>query len=232
MSDGNCFYRALAFRFFELMQAKAQAFTSDASTSTDTHYSINAILGVFESHVEDILMKSGFQEFAYQDFYDEFMQLLRAVLMPNDRGLEEYINVQSANGYSINNDGLPLERILNCDVISNSVVVHLRFITSGYLKVNQELYAPFMDGDMSVVEYCEHFVEAMDREADQIHIIALSNAMHIPINVAYLDQSRSEEDICTVHKFGEDYCIDPILDKDQLVLLYRPGHYDIIYEQR
>jgi ubiquitin thioesterase protein OTUB1 len=48
-------------------------------------------------------------------------------------------------------------------MISNAVVVHLRFITSAFLKANAPMYEPFLDDGMTMDMFCNQFVEAMDR---------------------------------------------------------------------
>lgn len=60
----------------------------------------------------------------------------------------------------------------------------------------------------------------MYRESDHIHIIALTNALSVPVGIIYLD--RTEQDSAKTHNFPDDS--DP-----KIIILYRPGHYDIIY---
>ena len=61
----------------------------------------------------------------------------------------------------------------------------------------------------------------MYRESDHIHIIALTNALNVAVSVIFLD--RTEKDKVTARNFPEDS--SPIIQ-----MLYRPGHYDIIYK--
>ncbi len=60
----------------------------------------------------------------------------------------------------------------------------------------------------------------MYRESDHIHIIALTNALNVPVAIIYLD--RTDQDKATPHNFPED-------SNPNIHILYRPGHYDIIY---
>jgi ubiquitin thioesterase protein OTUB1 len=62
----------------------------------------------------------------------------------------------------------------------------------------------------------------MYRESDHIHIIALTNAFNTPVGIIYLD--RTDQDKVTVHNFPED------CPNSGINILYRPGHYDIIYK--
>lgn len=64
-------------------------------------------------------------------------------------------------------------------------------------------------------------VEPMYRECDHLHIVALTSALGVGVRVMYLD--RGEGATVLSHDFPEDK--DPIIH-----LLYRPGHYDILYK--
>lgn len=63
-------------------------------------------------------------------------------------------------------------------------------------------------------------VEPMYKESDHIHIIALSSALDVGIRVRYMDRGQSTEAIA--HDFPEGSHV-------RVHLLYRPGHYDILY---
>ena len=77
----------------------------------------------------------------------------------------------------------------------------------------------------------------MGEESDHVHIIALSDALGVPIRVVYLDRSTGAGDVAVNHhdfvpsagclpssSDGSSETIKPIV-----TLLYRPGHYDILY---
>ena len=67
----------------------------------------------------------------------------------------------------------------------------------------------------------------MSRESDNIHIIALSQATGVPIRVIYMD--HSEKSALTIHDFDgqKDGKVKDF--KPMITLLYRPGHYDLLY---
>ncbi|TRZ04766.1 hypothetical protein HGM15179_022341, partial [Zosterops borbonicus] len=64
-------------------------------------------------------------------------------------------------------------------------------------------------------------VEPMCKESDHIHIIALARALHVSILVEYMD--RGEGGATNPHVFPEG-------SQPRVCLLYRPGHYDILYK--
>lgn len=64
----------------------------------------------------------------------------------------------------------------------------------------------------------------MDKEADQIQIMALLNYLEVGIKIIYLDSNVKSKEAYTV--------VLPESAKPNEVkatLLYRPGHYDILY---
>jgi ubiquitin thioesterase protein OTUB1 len=73
----------------------------------------------------------------------------------------------------------------------------------------------------------------MGEESDHVHIVALTDALLVPIRVVYLDNSSypgagdgSLE--VTTHDFIPE--AQQVQGKDLIVhVLYRPGHYDIMY---
>jgi ubiquitin thioesterase protein OTUB1 len=74
-------------------------------------------------------------------------------------------------------------------------------------------------------EFRHQEVEPMYKESDHIHIIAISKALNVGIRVEYMDRGvegyKDGQQIKT-HDFPEDM-------KPKVFLLYRPGHYDILY---
>lgn len=63
-------------------------------------------------------------------------------------------------------------------------------------------------------------------EADQPHIVAIANALGVTIKIANLDPTVT--DGVNYHELSpmEPLAVD---DSPEVVLLYRPGHYDILY---
>ena len=62
----------------------------------------------------------------------------------------------------------------------------------------------------------------MAKESDHIHIIALTAATGICVRVEYMDRGGSSPNV-NHHDFPDDG------STPQLHLLYRPGHYDLLY---
>uniref|UniRef100_A0AAY5EHM6 Ubiquitin thioesterase n=1 Tax=Electrophorus electricus TaxID=8005 RepID=A0AAY5EHM6_ELEEL len=147
------------------------------------------------------LVNQGFTEFTIEDFHNTFMDLIE--LCEKQPALAELLG--SFNDQSV----------------SDYVVVYLRLLTSGYLQREHTFFHHFIEGGRSVKEFCQQEVEPMSKESDHIHIIALAQALNVPILVEYMD--RGEGGTVNHHVFPEG-------SEPRIFLLYRPGHYDILYK--
>lgn len=63
----------------------------------------------------------------------------------------------------------------------------------------------------------------MWKDADHISIIALVNAIEVPIRIEYMDQSTAPN--------GGWYYDLPEGEAPKMFFLYRPGHYELVYER-
>ncbi|KAJ8366742.1 hypothetical protein AAFF_G00342740 [Aldrovandia affinis] len=147
------------------------------------------------------LVSQGFTEFTIEDFHNTFMELIE--LCERQPSLQELLG-------SFNEQG-----------VSDYVVVYLRLLTSGYLQRQHAFFQQFIEGGRSVKEFCQQEVEPMSKESDHIHIIALAQVLNTSILVEYMD--RGEGGAVNHHVFPEG-------GEPRLFLLYRPGHYDILYK--
>lgn len=68
----------------------------------------------------------------------------------------------------------------------------------------------------------------MGKESDHIHITALTSATTVPVRIEYMDRGvtgDSQDPSVNHHDFPEG-------SNPRIYLLYRPGHYDILYKWR
>ncbi|KAJ1961519.1 hypothetical protein IWQ62_003837 [Dispira parvispora] len=198
--DGNCFFRAFAFAWYEAVYTDAkrvrQALTALERCTT-------------------WLRDSGFDTLVYEDFLETCVNCLNT-LYENSQELSPE-DAQSL-----------LENTFRNPEESNAIVVFLRFITSAYLQQHADDYVPFMEHDMDLKTFCVGFVEAMGVESDQIHIMALTRALQVDLRVAYVDGSAAQPQP-VIHQFPspDEHLSDE--ESTAISLLYRPGHYDILY---
>ncbi|KAK7873426.1 hypothetical protein R5R35_000212 [Gryllus longicercus] len=152
---------------------------------------------------KDKLVTLGFPQFTIEDFHETFMDVVRRV----GGGTNKFSHMD-------------LQKLFNEQDVSDYIVVYLRLITSGQLQQDAEFYQHFIEGDRPVVDFCHQEVEPMYKESDHIHVIALSTALNVGVRVRYMDRGGSAEVIA--HDFLEG-------QHPSIHLLYRPGHYDILY---
>ena len=132
----------------------------------------------------------------------------------------DVINRVKPNESGDNKSALELvHKVFNEQGLSDYVVVYLRLITSGQLQEGESFYQNFIDGNCTVKEFCHQEVEPMYKESDHIHIIAICTALGVGVRVEYMDRGDH-------HVIGHDF---PDHLKPTVFLLYRPGHYDILY---
>ncbi|KAK4049962.1 hypothetical protein OIV83_003786 [Microbotryomycetes sp. JL201] len=211
--DGDCFYRAFAFSYVERLVSQPASAAQLA-------------LAKLES-LMPLLDKAGFMKDIYDDFYEPLRELLIS-LGPLPPGARPTLS--------------SLHESFNDPEASNAVVVFLRLLTSAYLKANSDEFTPFLfaldddprfleGGTPTMDQFCSFHVEAVQKEADHIQITALTRALQINVKIAYLDQSavpvatgRFETDEVNFVEFEES-----APERLNGALLYRPGHYDILY---
>ncbi|KAK8071801.1 Ubiquitin thioesterase OTUB1 [Apiospora saccharicola] len=118
----------------------------------------------------------------------------------------------------------------NEEMTSAAIIYHLRLLAASWLKGNFAEYEAFIPGDVN--SYCDEWILPVNREIDHLGLVLLFKVLLNPANmvleIAYLD--RSDGDQVNVHRMpdeanGKDAAsVEPMIQ-----LLYRPGHYDILY---
>lgn len=83
--------------------------------------------------------------------------------------------------------------------------------------------APFLRPQVDL--FCRRHVEVMGEESDNMHIVALTDALQVPVRVVYLNAMGAGVN-------SHDFVPEGLKGADaepRVALLYRPGHYDILY---
>ncbi|KAF8556761.1 cysteine proteinase [Imleria badia] len=110
---------------------------------------------------------------------------------------------------------------------SNYIVMYMRLLTSAQMRVDEQfadfLFDPESQMETSVDDFCRRFVEPLGKEADHVQVAALAQALHVHVKVAYLDGHAADGQVNFV-----DFSENASGGAEPLVLLYRPGHYDIL----
>ncbi|KAI9835674.1 MAG: hypothetical protein M1838_005226 [Thelocarpon superellum] len=197
--DGNC---AIAFSYFETLQR-----VGDRQRILEEETRLRSL--------NNLLNLAGFQHYLYEDFVDETISLLRLIAS----------SPPSATG-----DTLLFDKF-NDPAVSNAIITHFRLITSAWMKTRPASYQPFiLDG--TVEQYCAAQIEPYQVEIEHVGMNAMIDALVKPagfaVEILYLDRSPGLE--VNEHRFETcDATGTPIYTAPTMRLLYRPGHYDILY---
>ena len=154
----------------------------------------------------DTVVQYGYDRFAIEMFHEEMVDLLEAV--------------------SSNDDFEIIHKMLNEEnATSDYCVWYLRVITSAYLKADGDRFIHFLDDPnyFDIPTFCSREIDPMGREINMVGVLALAEAFSVKVEIVYLDGREMPEGKLTKHSFGNE--------TSSLVfpLLYRPGHYDILY---
>uniref|UniRef100_A0A6N2MLT3 Ubiquitin thioesterase n=1 Tax=Salix viminalis TaxID=40686 RepID=A0A6N2MLT3_SALVM len=209
--DGNCFFRSFMFSYLEhILETQDRAEVDRIKIKVE--------------ECRKTLQGLGYVDFTFEDFFALFLEQLDDVLQGNENSISH-------------------EELQNrsCDQsVSDYIVMFFRFVTTGEIRKRSQFFEPFILGltNTTVEQFCKSSVEPMGEESDHMHITALSDALGVPIRVVYLDRSSCDAGGVSVnhHNFvpapgnlpsassASSESINPFI-----TVLYRPGHYDILY---
>ena len=193
--DGNCFYRGFIYRIFEYicMNKKAELYEKMCKKIDEAR---------------DLAKKNLLVSNLIDDFYNVF--------------IGEFCSCYN----SLTNSGISCRDYLDklfdnknkekC----NYLVLFIRYSIAQYLRENKMLYEGYVDRDYD--SWLINEVEPIDKEADQIQIMACVNFFEIGVKIEYLNKDKSE-----LMKFPEDKDEKDIF----IIFFFTPGHYDLLYDK-
>jgi ubiquitin thioesterase protein OTUB1 len=121
----------------------------------------------------------------------------------------------------------------NDSAVSDNILYYFRLLTSAHLRAHAATYVHFIPDGLDLNSYAKEVLEPSRSEIDhvgmQLLIDVLIRPIGLPVTVIYLD--RSEGDDVTPHVLQGDASGNISLVKPEAYLLYRPGHYDILYKE-
>lgn len=198
--DGNCFFRAFSFAYFESFIP-----TGDKTDQANQDELDKFIKFIKES--KEHLIDLGLPAVTIEDFFEIFLGTLLSI-KNNEIQTSEQL----------------LEKFQD-QAVTDYIVVYFRLITSGYLQQNSDKFANFIVDSPSIVDFCKAEVEPMYRESDHIHVVAVTSALQVKTRIIYMDRGSTADGNVNAHDFPEP----DFPSKCRIHLLYRPGHYDLLY---
>jgi ubiquitin thioesterase protein OTUB1 len=152
------------------------------------------------------VLKAGYEEMAIETFYDTLVDLLERLTTgaTDAAAFHTEMNEESAT--------------------SDYCTWYLRVLTATHLKQDPGRFLPFIDQPgLDIQQFCQREVEPMGKDCQQVQVIALAEAFGVQVRIEYLDGHDLVNGKLVQHTFGPDTAVT------HLALLYRPGHYDIVY---
>lgn len=215
--DGNCYYRAFLFALVEQVCKK--------STTADELKRISEYVG---RSIEDVI-KCGYDRFTIDMFHEEMVELLSAVAKEKEQQENTTASSISSTMYG---------RLNEENATSDYCVWYLRVITSSYLKSDPGRFVHFLEDPsyIDIATYCDKEIDPMGKECSMVGVLALAEAFRINVDIEYMDgrplDGTSNTKKLVKHSFGGNHDGKPCDDNSTLriTLLYRPGHYDILYK--
>ncbi|KAG9956116.1 cysteine proteinase, partial [Aureobasidium melanogenum] len=157
----------------------------------------------------NVINMAGYSQFIWEDFADEIYALLRKCMSADSSNSEAFL----------------LEHFNN-EEIQNQIITYLKTLTSAWMKTRANDYAPFVLPH-TVPSYCDANIDPHQIEIDHPGMQALTDVLLKPAGIAleviYLDRSAGTE--VNAHQFAPS-----LTHAHTIRLLYRPGHYDILYQ--
>ncbi|KAI4162721.1 MAG: hypothetical protein LQ342_003608 [Letrouitia transgressa] len=176
--------------------------------------SSQAIIAELKS-LNNLLNSTGYKEDLYIDFVEATLDLLEHT---------------SAN-LPCQDDGAALLESFNDEGVAGPIIAHFRLITSAWMKTHADVYKDFLLGQ-TVEEYCSSHIDPFRVEIDNQGLNALIDAIIKPagmaVDVLYLDLSPGEE-VNIIRWEPDSLNRNTGFGTPTIRLLYRPGHYDILY---
>ncbi|KAJ5336529.1 Ovarian tumor otubain [Penicillium brevicompactum] len=157
-----------------------------------------------------LMDQMGIGNHIYEIFVDETESILKQILDAIQGGVQDESFLVGAfnEGYT-----------------ADAIVTHFRMLTSAWMKLNPGRYQAFLH--LPVDRYCASRVDTVKTEIDEVGLQALIDGViegsGFGVEILYLD--RSEGDVVTPHQLSSN-CPNGATIR----LLYRPGHYDILYQ--
>ena len=148
----------------------------------------------------------GYDRFTVEIFHEEMVDLLAKVASAQTfETIHKMLNEENAT--------------------SDYCVWYLRVITSAYLKADTDRFIHFLDDPnyFDVETFCQREIDPMGRETTMVGVLALAEAFNVTVDIEYLDGREMVGKKLVKHSFGKDG------STSTLTMLYRPGHYDILY---
>mmetsp|Transcript_13656 Transcript_13656/g.25695 ORF Transcript_13656/g.25695 Transcript_13656/m.25695 type:complete len:292 (+) Transcript_13656:59-934(+) len=222
--DGNCYYRAFLYALCEKLYTEI-----GSERKRIQEYIVSSI---------DKVEKYGYDRFTIEPFHEEMVELFEKI---SSSSLSS-----SSSSSGTQHDFSQIHQLLNEEnATSDYCVWYLRVITSCYLKSDAARFIHFLDVSdddamsscLDINTFCAREIDPMGRDITMVGVIALAEAFGVKVDIEYLDGRELVKGGTTLAKHSFGIVDEDVGDGDgstttttiAISMLYRPGHYDILY---
>lgn len=220
--DGSCFYRSVLVSIGEAFirgRVRYPSPSSSVGSSSSSRFTPTVIVSPIQTIYDNFLAKLetsasqlislGYNDSTTPDFFDVLIDYVKGF-----GSLTATIDTHVVQPLTDENNGVALFGLYG-----------MRLLTSLELLTNEEAYLPFILGistSPNVEMFCKMEVETPASDVDMVQVMGLGNSLGIQICIAYLDASPGNMQIVRLPEEMNSSVI-------RINLLYRPGHYDVVY---
>ncbi|KAJ1641697.1 hypothetical protein IWQ61_010751, partial [Dispira simplex] len=157
--DGNCFFRAFAFAWYEAVYADANR--------------VRQALQALEWYAT-WLQDNGFNTTVHKVIQNTSKNCLKTL-----HQISQELSREDAQRL--------LENMFRNPEESNAIVLFLRYIASAYMQQHPDEYQPYMEDGMDLKTFRRGHVETMNVESDHPQAHALAHALKVDLRIVYVD---------------------------------------------
>lgn len=196
--DGNCFYRSFLWQMWDHFLHNLERI--EVKADFDRIYDI-----IVKS--KEQIMAQGVDEIAIDDFWECFR--------------DEFKKIEEESEKSEEDKTAFMKKLFCTDDWGPYMVMFARYLTSLYLKENAILYEQVLMGE-TMESYANRQVLAIDQEAEQIPIIALTSQLGVQAEIHQVsDNGKIHPTTIPEDPAGQG--------RFKANLLFIPGHYEALY---
>ena len=154
----------------------------------------------------------GYEEFIVEDFHEMWLEIMHeSIRCESDESVLEIMRDDSKSSYA---------------------VMLFRCIIGASMRASSESYLSFLPDVSDIDSYVKEEIDPMGRESEESSILALSSFAKLTISIQYLDLSIPPGASASDSVIETNAHIFPLEGQSAtpaFTLLYRPGHFDLIY---
>lgn len=250
--DGNCYYRAFLYSLCEHL-LRSLIIQQNGNNNHAEYAEYSRLKDVVGKSLKWVC-QYGYDEYTIDMFYEELVELFDFI-----EGLSKPPSSKEGDSGNNDNEDDLLENAMHQlhtklneeNATSDYCTWFMRVMTAAQMKSNPDQYLPYLMAENyhDVPSFCSREVEPMGKECGMVQVSALAECMGVRVVIEYMDGRVEEgEEKLVHHVFGDgadgggddnrggggntvssNGADDKKGERTSITLLYRPGHYDILY---